>query len=334
MSSLQIVPRPPTNPPILSSDVIRRWLAGRGKHTTRNYLADLSDFARFLGASSSEAAAAMLFVSGLRGANKIAQDYRTAMSGRSLSTATIRRRLSALRTLVEAAGQEGVIEWSLKVKSPRKEKRLDMSGPTNEEWFKLRTTAYANARARGAGPRELRDLSLVLLMHDRALRRGECVSLDLEHAVLGGQKPGVWVVAKGKTEREFLEIPQSTADALADWIGARGNEPGPLFLQLDRGHRKRVTFAALGRPLEARRLTGESVNNMVWRLGRQAGLPRRTRPHGLRHHAATRYLEITNGNVRGAQKLLRDLDVRQVEAYDDARLDIGSQGAKLLAEDN
>jgi integrase/recombinase XerC len=327
MSSMQIVPRSGAQAPILSSDVIVRWLRGRAALTVKSYRADLKDFAGFIEAKSSEAAASMLFLCGLRQANKMVTEYREEMKERGLSSATMRRRLSALRTLVEAAGQEGLVGWSLMVKAPKKEKRRDMSGPSDDDWFQLRATARGDTSDRGR-----RNCAIVLLCHDNGLRRGECAGLDLDHVDLGGKEPAIWVKGKGRQERERITIPAPAAQALSAWIEVRGQDPGPLFIQMDRGAIKREEFADPESRLESRRLTGEAINRITRRLGIRAGLPRRTRPHGLRHHATTWLLEATDGDVRQVQKFTRHQDIRTLMEYDDERRDVGGQLAKRLAE--
>jgi site-specific recombinase XerD len=218
--STQLAIRPASDSPIVSCDVIDNWLRGRNEHTARNYRGDLKDFAGFVHAPNSESAVTMLLLSTPRAANAIAKDYRTDMQERGLASATIRRRLAALRMLVDTAAEMGLVLWSLKVKPPRREKRRDMSGPTDQEWFKLRETARAKAEPGSVenpakvDPVHFRNLALLLLLNDRGLRRGECVGLDLHHVALDGNKPGVWVKEKGKTERTWITIPLLAARAV------------------------------------------------------------------------------------------------------------------------
>jgi integrase len=81
------------------------------------------------------------------------------------------------------------------------------------------------------------------------------------------------------------------------------------------------------------RLAGNSILYVVATLGRQAGLSQRVRAHGLRHEAVSRILAITNGNIDAAQKFARHADPKTTQRYNDNRLDVAHEMAKLLDED-
>jgi integrase/recombinase XerC len=128
----------------------------------------------------------------------------------------------------------------------------------------------------------------------------------------------VLVLGKGRREKACLTLPAATRQALAAWLAVRGDAPGPLFVALDRGHR-------------GHRLTGSAVYGIVRALGEAAGV--KARPHGLRHAAISRLLDLTNGNVREVQKFSRHASVQTVLRYDDNRADAGGGLARRLAED-
>jgi integrase/recombinase XerC len=217
---------------------------------------------------------------------------------------------------VRCAGRIGRVNWALDIKSPKSVQLRDTTGPGHDGWQKMRSKAKELAAKTAQGKR---DLALASLMHDSCLRRGECVSLDLEHVDL--EHGRVSIIGKGKTEREWFTIPTQTRDAIAQWIAVRGNEPGPLFIRLDPG--------ATG--LE--RITGDSVNRIVNKLGVRSGLTRRVRAHGLRHQGITRALDLTNGNIRMVQGLSRHADPSTVMKYDDNRRDDAGKLAQMLADD-
>ena len=93
---------------------------------------------------------------------------------------------------------------------------------------------------------------------------------------------------------------------------------GPLFTTLDRASR-------------GRRLSGMGLYVVVRRIGERAGL--RVRPHGLRHAASTRALDLTGGDIRSVQKISWHKDVRLLQRYDDNRENLGGAVARRLAED-
>ena len=205
-------------------------------------------------------------------ANAMALAYRASLVNRGLKSATIARRLAALRSVVKMARTVGVVAWALDVNSPKAEPYRDTKGPGVDGWRAMLTVARLAAES--GRPKALRDLAIIRTLHDLALRRGELVVLDL--ADLDVDAGTVAVVGKGRTESVPLTLPDPTRDALAHWLDARGLEPGPLFVRLDR--------AADGPD----RLTDTAVFLVVRDLGRKAGLKKPVRPHGLRHEAITR----------------------------------------------
>ena len=111
--------------------LVKIFLSNKSERTVTAYRKDLSDFARFLGIEDGNLDhAARLFLSnGRGGANALAAEYREQMESRKLSPATINRRLSALRSMVEQAATIGLVNWELKIKGPKSRSYRDTAGP-------------------------------------------------------------------------------------------------------------------------------------------------------------------------------------------------------------
>jgi integrase/recombinase XerC len=314
-------PAPGKVPAIASvGDILEAWLAGRNPLTLRAYAFDLADFARFAKAPSAEAAVGALFAGGPGRANRLVLAYRAHLTERGLASATIARRLAALRSLVKLARTLGRITWTLDVPGPKVQSYRDTTGPGQEGWKAIHEEGQRRSRAL-----DRRNLALVRLLHDRALRRGEAVAMNLADVDLTFEPWGrIAIIGKGKTEPEFLTLNRRTRDALRDWIAVRGPEPGPLFVRLDR--------AADDDQLAP--LTGDSVNRMVRRLSRRAGLTREARAHGLRHQGITRALDRTHGDVRKVRTFSRHAKVETVMIYDDSRKDEGGDITRMFDDDD
>lgn len=97
------------------------------------------------------------------------------------------------------------------------------------------------------------------------------------------------VLAKGKTDKQQLTLPEPTKQALNDWMQIRGGESGALFPNLDRAKK-------------GRRLTGVSIYRIVRALGEENGI--KTRPHGIRHTAITEACKVAAENGIGLEEVL------------------------------
>lgn len=306
--------------PAAEPDLIGDFLAGRRPTTLRAYRAALESFRQFLGAADVAGAARELFAHGPGPANLLVHRYRAFLVEQSLAPATVNLRLTALRSLVTFARLIGLVEWTVAVPNVRSQAYRDTRGPG-----RAAVRAILRESAVGATAMAIRDRAILRLLVDLALRRGEVVSLDLEHADLGGGR--VWVLGKGAGagERVALTLPAPTVEALAAWIAVRGAGPGPLFASCLRGGSLRR-----GRDGVLPRISGSDVHRLVGRLSEAAGVGR-TRPHALRHAAVTAALDATGGDVRRVQRYSRHASVEVLLRYDDARTDDAGDVARLVA---
>ena len=289
-------------------DLVGAFLSGRNPKTLLAYGKDLQDFSAFLGVSSTDEAATLLLSHGAGPANGLALAYRTHLLGRSLSPATVNRRLASLRSMVKLGRVLGMVSWGLEVESVKSAAYRDTRGCGVDGFKRMLESLEA-----GLDAKSLRDRSILRLLFGMALRRGEVVSLDLSHLDLEGGR--LSIMGKGRTERESLTIPAKALDALKAWVAVRGEHEGPLFTSLDRGHR-------------GHRLDGSAVYRMVSELGQTVGLV--VRPHGLRHAGITQALDLTNGNTRAVQRFSRHRKLETLSLYDDNRSDLGGQVASLV----
>lgn len=291
------------------SKLLEAFLAGRNERTLAAYRADLEAFRVFAGAATTGEAANRL-LSGSHGeANGAALAYKAHMTETGLQAATINRRLAALRSLVKLANTLGMVSWTLSVENVKAQAYRDTRGP-GRAGFKAMLAGAETQR----GPKALRDVALLRLLHDVGLRRGEVVGLDLADVDLAGDR--VFILGKARSQKEPITLPAPTKAALVAWLEVRGSEAGPLFVNFDRAKK-------------GGRLTGAAVYYIVGELGTEAGLT--VRPHGLRHLAITSALDLTKGDVRAVQRFSRHKDVRVLSAYDDNRQDLAGEVARLVA---
>ena len=299
-------------------ELLTDFLGDLTANTRRAYDGDLRDFARSLGLNSPWAGVAVLLSKGAGEANRLALRYKIDMFGRGLKPNTVRRRLAALRSVVNLARRLGRIPWVLDCPGPRAEVYKDTRGP-GAGWKDMRKVAAADAATGKA--LAVRDRAMVRVCHDLGLRVAELLSLDLEHVEFSGGETSVWVLGKGRKERERLTVPENTALPLAAWLAVRGLEAGPLFVRLDRAGKGNKG-----------RLTSRSAARTVGALAVKAGIARRLSPHGLRHHAITEVLDRNGGNMVFGQEFSRHADPRSLQDYYDHLKDHHGAMAALISD--
>ena len=76
-----------------------------------------------------------------------------------------------------------------------------------------------------------------------------------------------------------------------------------------------------------------AVNRRVSHWGALAGYPE-ARPHGFRHSAVTRALDLMQGNVREVQRFSRHKKTETVLRYDDSRGEVAKKVIDLLEQDS
>ena len=205
---------PPRNSPN-HRDLVRAFLSGRNERTRRAYSQDLADFQAFAGVNSVDDAARELLGNGHGTANLLALAYKTHLVERGLQSATVNRRLAALRSLVKLAGTFGLVPWKLEVANMKTTAYRDTRGPGKQG-----VRCLLEAVASQPGKPAARNRFALRLLYDLALRCGEVVALDVEDLDLAQGR--LAVRGKGKTEKQWLTLPEPTKAAAGDWLAARG----------------------------------------------------------------------------------------------------------------
>lgn len=267
---------------VQTHDLLRAFLSGRSPRTLKAYGQDLVDFQSFTKTNTTEDAARVLLAHGHGQANLRLLEYRTHLVERGLQSATVNRRLAAVRSLVKLAKTLGVVDWSLDVQNVKAEAYRDTKGP-GKNGFRAMLQTLAEKQSK----KTIRDTAILRLLYDLALRTGEVVALDCCDVDLS--RKIIHVLGKGRTSKQQLTLPEPTKAALEAWLQTRGNDPGPLFCNFDRAKK-------------GQRLTGVSIYRLVRELGEANGF--RTRPHGVRHTAITEACKVAAANGIGLEEVL------------------------------
>ncbi len=291
------------------------FLAGRSPNTLQAYAQDLAAFAASQGAGSPGQALEALMI-GLRAGegNSCLLAWRAAMLDGGLAPATINRRLSAVRSALRFARTIGATTWVPEISGLKTQSYRDTRGPGLAGTRALMQVASEKSPTKAA-----RDVAIIRLMFDLGLRRGEVVGLDIEDVDRAGRR--LWVLGKGRTQKEAHTLPAPTLEAIDRWLALRGGVAR---------HAEPALFVNTSRFKPGRRMTGHGLYRVIRSLGDLAGV--RARPHGLRHASITAALDTSNGDVRAAQAHARHANPQTTMRYDDNRQDLAGKVAAGLAE--
>ena len=151
----------------------------------------------------------------------------------------------------------------------------------------------------------LRDKAIFELLFSTGLRVSELVSLNRENVNLSRRE--FMVRGKGQKDRPVF-ISQAAADAVQDYLDERKDSLPALFLNNSRNQ------PAVGTRGDYRRLTPRSIERIINKYVRMAGITKHVTPHTLRHSFATDLL--TNGaDLRSVQSLLGHSNISTTQIY-------------------
>lgn len=240
--------------------------------------------------------------------------YRAGLLERGLTPATVNVRLSAVKSLVNYARKVGKCDYTLEdVESLQVETYRDTSG-VSPDGFKRIAEQVKTDSLKGK-----RDLAILRLLWDNALRRAEISSLDLED--YSPREMKLWIKGKGRLSKESIRLSVKAITFINDWLFVIGDRSPdkPLFCTVDR-----ATFG--------HRLSGNAIYNIVRDTAQAAGISKIISPHRIRHSAITAALDATNGDARKVQKLSRHRNLNTLMIYDDNRHQHQAEITSLLAD--
>ena len=283
-------------------------------NTRKAYWADLRAFMEFIGARSLTAAVRTLCEWSPGEATGKMENYKAAMRDDGYAANTVRRRIGSVVALAEKAKSLDVIQWSIAIALPRVRSGRDTSGPAVAPIREMIARCQARDDAKGR-----RDTALLSLMYYQALRAAEVLSIDVAH-YQAGRKARVTVKAKGRADRDTIELSTPASDAVDAWLQCRGTEPGRMFPTMNRGAHgggERLTYCGLSRTIQ--------------KIAQAVGAAT-CRPNDLRHAAITEALRITRGNIIGVMQFSRDKDPQSVMFYLDRAMQRDREVAEILTD--
>lgn len=151
----------------------------------------------------------------------------------------------------------------------------------------------------------LRDRAIIELLYSGGLRVSELVGLNRDSINL--ERREFMVRGKGSKDRPIF-ISQSAADRVQDYLDARTDSLPALFLNNSRNQQSVDTSGNF------RRITARSVERIVEKYARLAGITKHVSPHTLRHSFATDLL-MNGADIRSVQSMLGHSDISTTQIY-------------------
>ncbi|MBM3210090.1 hypothetical protein FJZ39_02015 [Candidatus Saccharibacteria bacterium] len=150
----------------------------------------------------------------------------------------------------------------------------------------------------------LRDRAIVELLFSSGLRVSELVNLNRDH--VNTTRREFMVRGKGQKDRPVF-IGQAAAARVEDYLAARTDSLPPLFL----GYSRTTLSDTTG---DYRRLTARSIQRIVSKYARLAGITKKVSPHTMRHSFATDLL-MNGADIRSVQSMLGHSNIATTQVY-------------------
>lgn len=151
----------------------------------------------------------------------------------------------------------------------------------------------------------LRDRAIIELLYSGGLRVSELVGLNRDSINLDRRE--FMVRGKGSKDRPIF-ISQACADRVRDYLDARADSLPALFLNNSRNLQTADTSG------DYRRMTARSIERIVEKYARLAGITKHVSPHTLRHSFATDLL-MNGADLRSVQSMLGHADISTTQIY-------------------
>lgn len=151
----------------------------------------------------------------------------------------------------------------------------------------------------------LRDRALIELLFSGGLRVSELVGLNRDH--INTKRREFMVRGKGQKDRPIF-ISAAAAEHIENYLAARTDSLPALFISYSRNTQASDTSG------DYRRLTTRSVQRIISRYAKLAGITKHVSPHTMRHSFATDLL-MNGADLRSVQSMLGHSNISTTQVY-------------------
>ena len=150
----------------------------------------------------------------------------------------------------------------------------------------------------------LRDRAIIELLFSSGLRVSELANLNRDH--VNTKRREFMVRGKGQKDRPVF-IGEAASSRVEEYLGARLDSLPPLFLSYSRNN-------TTGNKGDYRRLTPRSIQRIINKYARLAGITKHVSPHTMRHSFATDLL-MNGADLRSVQAMLGHSNISTTQVY-------------------
>ncbi|MFZ2125146.1 MAG: site-specific tyrosine recombinase/integron integrase [Candidatus Saccharimonadales bacterium] len=150
----------------------------------------------------------------------------------------------------------------------------------------------------------LRDRAIIELLFSSGLRVSELVNLNRDH--VNTERREFMVRGKGQKDRPVF-ISKSASQHVKNYLHARTDALPPLFLNYSRNNHSDNSG-------DFRRLGPRSIQRIINKYTRLAGITKHVSPHTLRHSFATDLL-MNGADIRSVQTMLGHSSISTTQVY-------------------
>ena len=151
----------------------------------------------------------------------------------------------------------------------------------------------------------LRDRAIIELLFSGGLRVSELIRLNKDSINL--ERREFVVRGKGNKDRPIF-IDKTTAEHVQEYLDARTDSLPALFLNNSKNQQATTTSG------DYRRLTPRSVERIIEKYAKRAGITKHVTPHTLRHSFATDLL-MNGADLRSVQSMLGHANISTTQIY-------------------
>ncbi len=266
---------------------------GRSAHTAENYNLYLSRFIEFTDD---------IKISNIT--PEIVRKYRLWLNrfknshDDELATITQSYHLIALRGFLNYLSKRGIESMSPEKIELPKTSRKQVTFLHYDEVERLLEQIETNDEA------GLRDRAIIELLFSSGLRVSELVNLNRDH--INTKRHEFMVRGKGQKDRPVF-ISESASNHIKNYMDERKDNLPPLFLSYSRNNTSNTGG-------DYKRLTARSIQRIINKYAKLAGITKHVSPHTMRHSFATDLL-MNGADIRSVQVMLGHSSISTTQVY-------------------